>query len=288
MTPFRLFYSWQADRPGALCRHFIHKALQAAASQLGGASDLELVIDSDTQGEPGTPPINDTILRKIRDCDAFVGDMTFVGETPAGKLLPNPNVMGEYGYALAQKSTRRILLVMNTAFGPPEKLPFDLHHLRHPLTFNAPEGIADGARRSARSLFAQRLQDPLRLLVKQAHAEAASTSTATGEVARRAREAVVSLVNAVEQAPKPAIVSKPKIVLHLAPLAAVSGAKLDVRTAARVVADLKPIHLSARDMGVDESEWWVRGTGRVMPGRPNPPPSGFVRLVRPGRFEVAR
>jgi hypothetical protein len=40
-------------------------------------------------------------------------------------------------------------LVISTAFGPAEDLPFDLAHLRHQVTFDAPPGIADGARRAA-------------------------------------------------------------------------------------------------------------------------------------------
>jgi hypothetical protein len=127
---FKIFYSWQSDRPSKICRNFIAVALQDAAKSVSQALGIEVEIDSDTQDEPGQPPITDTILRKIRECDAFIGDMTFVAKTDAGKLLPNPNVMGEYGYALAEKSTRRILLVMNTAFGPAKDLPFDLGHLR--------------------------------------------------------------------------------------------------------------------------------------------------------------
>jgi hypothetical protein len=80
-----LFYSWQADRPGELCRHFIHIALRAAAEAVSRATGVTVEIDSDTQGEPGTPPITDTILMKIRECDAFLADMTFVAETSAGK-----------------------------------------------------------------------------------------------------------------------------------------------------------------------------------------------------------
>jgi hypothetical protein len=100
MAKFRLFYSWQSDRPSELCRRFIDTALRTAAEALAGTIGVEIEVDSDTQNEPGTPPITETILRKIRECDAFVADMTFVAETGDGKRVPNPNVMGEYGYAL--------------------------------------------------------------------------------------------------------------------------------------------------------------------------------------------
>jgi hypothetical protein len=39
--------------------------------------------------------------------------------------------------------------MIDTAFGLPEDLPFDLAHLRHQVTFDAPPGIANGAPRAA-------------------------------------------------------------------------------------------------------------------------------------------
>jgi hypothetical protein len=287
MERFRLFYSWQADRPGELCRHFIDIALKAAGAAVSEAIGVDVEIDSDTQGEPGTPPITDTILRKIRECDAFVADMTFVAETSAGKLLPNPNVMGEYGYALSEKSTRRILLAMNTAFGPPEKLPFDLGHLRHPLTFELAEGAPDRARRSARDAFARKLFEPIKLLVERARAERVVEEAGEPAAAAAARGMVQTLMNSTELGTAPAVVSRPKMVLNLAPFAPFAGRRLDIREARRVMAGLTPAHLAASDTGLDESEWWVRGKGMIIPGRPNPETSWYVRLIRPGVFEVA-
>lgn len=149
MRPLKLFYSWQMDRSSKLCRDFIRRALDGAAAILA-TKGFELQIDSDTQGVAGTPPITETILRKIRDDHLFLADMTFVAQA-GDKLMPNPNVMGEYGYALHAKGIARILLVMNTAFGPPGKLPFDLHHLRHPEGFDVDATVPDNARGKARS-----------------------------------------------------------------------------------------------------------------------------------------
>ncbi|MFZ5675694.1 MAG: hypothetical protein ACOZAM_22275 [Pseudomonadota bacterium] len=96
------FYAWQSDRPSKVGRHFIRKALDDAAKRLSEdpALEVEVVIDPDTEGVVGTPPVTETILQKIRAADIFVPDLTFVAKTDAGKLLPNPNVMAEYGYAL--------------------------------------------------------------------------------------------------------------------------------------------------------------------------------------------
>ncbi len=94
MRPLTVFYSWQMDRPSKLCRDFIGRALEEAVVLLA-AERISLHIDSDTKDVPGTPAITDTILGKIRDCDLFLADMTYVAA--GDKLLPNPNVMGEYG-----------------------------------------------------------------------------------------------------------------------------------------------------------------------------------------------
>src|SRR5262245_20540824 len=121
----KVFYSWQSDHPGKLGKDFIRVALESAAKRVGADRQIEVVIDSDTQDVPGTPPINDVILKKIDAAAVFVADVTFVATSAAGKRIPNPNVMAEYGYALHAKGWNRILLAMNTAFGPPENLPFD-------------------------------------------------------------------------------------------------------------------------------------------------------------------
>jgi hypothetical protein len=287
MPVFKLFYSWQSDRPGQGCRHLIDKALRDGAGVAGREIGVEIQVDSDTQGEPGTPPITDTILRKIRECDAFVGDMSFVAATEAGKLLPNPNVMGEYGYALSEKGTRRILLIMNTAFGPPENLPFDLGHLRRPITYEAPVGIADGARRTIRAALAKRLEEPLKLLVSHAAAIAAEEQANDPAAATAARAAIDSLAASTEIGFKPAVVSEPKVLLHVAPFGAFARRQLDIRFARRVVSTLAPSGLTASESGLDENEWWIHGQGSVIPGRPNRETTWYVRLIQPGIFEVA-
>ncbi|KQZ91796.1 hypothetical protein G6M12_24300 [Agrobacterium tumefaciens] len=88
-------------------------------------------------GVGGSPIIAETILRKIREAAVFVADVTPVGKTVGGKLLPNPNVMIELGYALRVLEHERIVLVMNRAEGAALKhLPFDLRHWRAPVVYS--------------------------------------------------------------------------------------------------------------------------------------------------------
>jgi len=87
------------------------------------------------------------ILDKIDNCDIFVADLTCVGKTWGrrsgnGKLrrkrIPNPNVMLEAGYAAGVIPYNQIVQVMNTAFGGPKYLPFDLKGKRHPIQYDLP------------------------------------------------------------------------------------------------------------------------------------------------------
>ncbi|RTL75876.1 MAG: hypothetical protein EKK35_21855 [Bradyrhizobiaceae bacterium] len=99
--PATIFFSWQLDTPPAVGRNFLHSALESACRAIGRNKDVEdaprdpLVVDSDTQGEPGQPPIVETILRKIDAVQVFVADMTYVARSAAGKHSPNPNVLIE-------------------------------------------------------------------------------------------------------------------------------------------------------------------------------------------------
>ena len=122
-------------------------------------------IDADTEGVIGHVPVTETILKKIAACDAFVPDLTFVAQTPGGKLVPNPNVMLEYGYALRARSYSVMIPVMNTAYGPPEKLPFDMGHSRHPLQFELPITAANAERRSKRASLSQDFERILRQMM---------------------------------------------------------------------------------------------------------------------------
>ncbi|HWY75349.1 MAG TPA: hypothetical protein VN281_07015, partial [Verrucomicrobiae bacterium] len=148
-----VFYSWQSDTPSSLNRNFIEKALHAALEQLRSDATVEmperggtLELDKDTQGVPGSPPIVETILQKISECTVFVADLTFVGESAAGlvrpgesiRCFPNPNVLIEYGYALRCHGHQALIGIMNRGFGKPDSasLPFDLRHLRWPITYS--------------------------------------------------------------------------------------------------------------------------------------------------------
>ncbi|RBL82458.1 hypothetical protein DDE05_37440 [Streptomyces cavourensis] len=107
--------------------------------QLEMADRLEL--DHDTKGEAGLVEIVSTIFRKIEDCQIFVADITPISVITVGaakrKVIPNPNVMLELGYAMREAGPQRVITVANLAFGgEPEEMPFDLRHRRGAITYH--------------------------------------------------------------------------------------------------------------------------------------------------------
>jgi hypothetical protein len=161
--PCTVFYSWQAQLPARVNRSFIESALEQAAKTLRADATVEALpeVDQGAANVPGAPNIADTILAKIDAADAVVFDVTLV---PAGdpsartdgidlRSAPNANVLIELGYALSVAGRERIVLVMNTAYGKPEMLPFDLRQ-RHVVTYHLPVG-SDGKAEVRKALVAQ-------------------------------------------------------------------------------------------------------------------------------------
>jgi hypothetical protein len=114
-----VFFSWQSDRPGVVCRTLIERALEFAIERMRADYEVDaairedLKLDRDTKNEPGSPAVFDTILKKIEAATVVVSDLTFVGKRDDGRPLPNPNVLIEYGYALKKPGAARIFAVMN-------------------------------------------------------------------------------------------------------------------------------------------------------------------------------
>lgn len=140
----KVFWSWQSDLSGKISRHLIRDALDAAITELN--ADLaveepnregEISLDHDRKGTTGSPTLADVIFDKIRACDVFVADVTPVGATPSTppKKLINSNVGIELGLAIGALTDRKILMVLNTAYGGREDLPFDLRHKAGPIAY---------------------------------------------------------------------------------------------------------------------------------------------------------
>lgn len=127
-----IFFSWQSDIKNEINQSFIQDALESVTSHIRDDDSISIdpVIDRDTKNIPGTPDINLTIFEKIDNCKIFIADVTIINSKHKGRKTPNPNVLIELGYALKALDSKNILLVLNTAYGKPEELPFDLRPKR--------------------------------------------------------------------------------------------------------------------------------------------------------------
>lgn len=142
---YKIFYSWQSDLPNSTNRGFIQKALDKAVKSLKTDNDsiIDPVIDRDTAGVPGSPDIVKEILDKIKRSQAFVCDVSIINRGSA-RPSPNPNILIELGYAIHALDDKRIIMVMNTAFGEIEELPFDIK-TRRVIAYKLTENQTDKA-----------------------------------------------------------------------------------------------------------------------------------------------
>jgi len=157
-----IFYSWQADTPDKIGRDFIRQSLEMAIDlvfdEMGLDESDRPYLDQDTKGILGSPPIADTILEKIAASNVFVADVTLVGEVLGSKKLINSNVAYELGYAHGKLSDKSLLKIMNTYYGLPEALPFDLKHRRWPIQFFLAPDASKEERRETRKGLSKKLR----------------------------------------------------------------------------------------------------------------------------------
>lgn len=133
-----IFYSWQSDLPGGQTRGLIQESIKDAVKLLRDTVDIEA--DRDTQGQFGSPDIAQTIFSKIDSCDIFIADISAICQYPVVvkegkptgkvKLMPNPNVMIELGYATQVIGWENVICILNVDYGELENMPFDIVNRR--------------------------------------------------------------------------------------------------------------------------------------------------------------
>ena len=132
---YTIFYSWQSDTKDG-SRKIIENALSSAKEELKENNGISIEIDHSTLGKSGMPSIDQTILRKIDNCDIFLCDLTpvveYEKETDTGKTIikqvPNPNVLLELGYAMSAVGVDYIVPVALQGTWLPTEMPFDINH----------------------------------------------------------------------------------------------------------------------------------------------------------------
>ena len=165
-----IFYSWQSDLLSSTNRDLILGALEEAAKAVrsDAAVGVDPVVDRDTAGVAGSPEIAAVIFDKIAQADVFVPDVSLVTPPDAKRPSPNPNVLLELGFAIANLGWDRIVMVMNTAFGKPTLLPFDLRGHRV-VTYNwDPDKLGTIKQDERRSLERKLKEEITAILLEQA------------------------------------------------------------------------------------------------------------------------
>jgi hypothetical protein len=170
--PNTIFFSWQVDTDPKTGRNLIERALERAVGSIGDDTSVDeavrdLAVDRDTRGVAGTPPIVETIFRKIDAAAAFVPDLTFVGKRRDDRPSPNPNVLIEYGWALKSLGHLRIVPMMNTHYGEPTPtdMPFDMRHLRNPIQYNCPPDTDEATVKRVKAKLARQIETAIRAVL---------------------------------------------------------------------------------------------------------------------------
>lgn len=126
-TKFTIFFSWQSDLKGN--KKIIKDSLLAECQKQKEKNGYQLEIDEATRNLPGSPKIEDAILKKISSADIFVCDITPIASC-GRKLMPNSNVIFELGFALHALGEKRVILLAKYGDWDVNDMPFDFNHRR--------------------------------------------------------------------------------------------------------------------------------------------------------------
>lgn len=156
---YNVFYSWQSRKEGKYTRNFIEECLKTAIKQVKkelSDSRPEVIIDRADRNAAGMHVVVATLEEKISKSDLFVADVTYTSYSETNEKqprrtlwekifglnkfvkegVPNTNVIEELGIAEGNyKGAARIITVLNTVYGSPDDLPFDLRPKRYPIRY---------------------------------------------------------------------------------------------------------------------------------------------------------
>ena len=131
---FTVFFSWQSDVPEN--SDFLRSFIKTSIKNLETPHNVNVLYDEASRSVVGSQKVEEVILEKIRAWDVFIADITPItrietkeGEKKRIKLLPNPNVAFELGYAMHCLPMEQVLIVLPTGISHGQ-LPFDFNHNR--------------------------------------------------------------------------------------------------------------------------------------------------------------
>ena len=276
-----VFYSWQSDLPNRTNRGFILGALEQAAKAVRSDPGVAVdpVVDRDTAGVAGSPEIAAAIFAKIAQADIFVPDVSLVTSPGAKRPSPNPNVLLELGFAISRLDWDRVVMIMNTAFGEPALLPFDLRGHRV-VTYNCSDKSGAVKTDKRRSLEEKLTESITTILLEQASIKDTEDRKNLDSLQAYAAELQVEKLDLL--ATGDAHVSSDKLIcVHVVPFGAKTG-KTTIE-----VGRLDPQRTSLAPIGSREFRDSFNTNGLLQYATDhNDSRSGFLQLFRNGVIET--
>ena len=182
----KIFFSWQlSSKTDKLNnKEFILSCIQKAANAVQGKGDLKDVsfdVKQGTGGEPGTPDVIGTCLRRNDECHIFIADISvdkkfnkvqrLANRKPDLRERPNENVMYELGRADGHLGYKQVIHVANTVYGNVAEndslRPTDIRPKRRPITFFLDANDSPHIEKVERD-FVEDLKDAIRKSAKAA------------------------------------------------------------------------------------------------------------------------
>lgn len=133
---YTLFFSYQSDTKR---EYTLIKDILNTVKNILKNDGIELIVNDGMRETAGNPNLLETMLKKGKECDIFLADLTYVTSFTNfkgnKKFVPNPNVMLELGHAWNFHGYNHSIFIQNKAYGEPEDLPVDLKGFRFPISY---------------------------------------------------------------------------------------------------------------------------------------------------------
>lgn len=170
----------ETDSQGFDNKNFLIACICRALEELKKQKDfknVEFDFQEGLSGIGGTPRVAEMMMKRARECDIFIGDMTIAQrlgrftrcevehEKSFLRLSPNANVLMEYAIAYNRDDDfwEQVVLIMNKVNGDVhnnvELFPFDIREERFPITFE----LSGDAQEEQKKKVTNILVEPLRL-----------------------------------------------------------------------------------------------------------------------------
>ncbi len=123
-----IFFSWQSDLPKETNTNLIKTALNKVIKEIPSHN---FVLDEATRYMSGSENIPNKIIEKVKYSDIFICDITSINShQDIHRIVTNPNVVFELGYAVSILGWRRVILLFNTSLGQLSDVPFNFDRQR--------------------------------------------------------------------------------------------------------------------------------------------------------------